>query len=77
MKKRNKKWWALTEKQRRHDKSVGCQAWANAPRWYKHVECVKPWKVQCKAVMSKAFITGDFDGMVFPVFKKDANYNWW
>ena len=77
MEKRSRKWWALTERQRRHDKSVKRQAWANAPRDYRYYNFVKPWKAQCRSVLAKAVVTGDLDGMMFPLFKKDANYTYW
>jgi hypothetical protein len=78
MKTRSKKWWALTEKQRRHDRSVGRTGYfRNAPRYYRYTYCVKPWKAKCKAAMTRAIVTGDYENMVFPPFRKDAAWNYW
>ena len=77
MKKRSKKWWALTERRRRHDKSVKRQKRANAPKFYKRCYFIKPWKARCRAILVKAIVNDDLDDMSFPLFKKDANYTYW
>lgn len=78
MKKRSKKWWALTERQRRHDKSVKRSGWFRSVPWdYRHYQFVVPWRARCKAELKKAVRDGDFENVCFPPFKKDAGWTYW
>lgn len=78
MKKRSKKWWALTAKQRRHDKSVSFNRrhYYHAPRWFRRERYILPWKAQCKEVLRRAILDDDLENVLFPVFKENADWDW-
>ena len=77
MAKQSKKWWALTEYQRRKDKSIKKICLLTVPSEYRRIHFEVPYKRKCKSILRKAVRDMDFEELSFPINKQDAGYTYW
>ena len=76
MKNRSKKWWALTDRQRRSDRGTTRAGYYNAPASYRRERAEQYWS-ECHTIFQKAVKNDDFDDLVFPIYRKDAAWYYW